>query len=146
MNTQSFSERRQFTNKLVQELLEERREVWTVYGQIAEMQPFRADQPLEIMVQQFCQILIDYVSLGHFGIFQRISDGSERRQGVVRLAEQIYPRIAEATEAAVQFNDTYDAVDGAALRKSLAQDLSKLGEELATRFELEDQLIESLLS
>ncbi|MBS1212660.1 MAG: anti-RNa polymerase sigma 70 factor [Proteobacteria bacterium] len=146
MTTQSFSERRQLTNKLVQELLDERREVWAVYGQIADMQPFRPDQPLEIVVQRFCQILIDYVSLGHFGIFQRIGDGNERRQRVVNLAAQVYPRIAEATQAAVQFNDTYDTVDGDSLRKSLAEDLSKLGEELATRFELEDQLIQSLMA
>ncbi len=146
MNTQSFSERRQLTNKLVQELLEERRQVWAVYGQIAEMQPFQPDQPLEIVVQRFCQILIDYVSLGHFGIFQRIGDGSERRQNVVRMAQEIYPRITDVTQAAVQFNDTYETVDGESLRKSLAQDLSKLGEELATRFELEDQLIQCLLA
>ncbi len=146
MTTQTFSERRHLTNKLVQELLEERRQVWAVYGQIAEMQPFRDDQPLEIVVQQFCQILIDYVSLGHFGIFQKIGDGTERRQRVVHLAGQIYPRIAEATQAAVQFNDTYETVDGNSLRKSLAEDLSKLGEELAMRFELEDRLIESLMA
>lgn len=146
MITQSLSERRQQTNKLVQELLEERKEVWSVYSQIAEMQPFRSDQPLEIMIQQFCQILIDYVSLAHFGIFQRIGDGNERRRGVVHLAQQIYPRISAATEAAVQFNDTYEKVDGNSLRRTLAEDLSKLGEELAARFELEDQLIQSLLA
>jgi regulator of sigma D len=146
MITQSLSERRQMTNKLVQELLEERQQVWANYGHLAEMQPFQPDQPLEICVQRFCQIMIDYISLGHFGILQRIIDGSERRRKVIALAEEVYPRIAKATEAAVQFNDTYEAVAGETLRKSLAHDLSKLGEELATRFELEDRLIKILLA
>lgn len=146
MIIQSLSERRQQTNKLVQELLDERKEVWSVYSHIAEMQPFRSDQPLEILIQQFCQVLIDYVSLAHFGIFQRLGDGSERRQRVLAVAEEIYPRLSAATEAAVQFNDTYEKVDGDSLRKTLAQDLSKLGEELAARFELEDQLIRSLMA
>jgi regulator of sigma D len=146
MITQSVSERRQLTNKLVQELLDERQQVWATYGQLAEMQPFQSDQPLEICVQRFCQIMIDYISLGHFGILQRIVDGNERRRKVLKLAEEIYPRIAEATEAAVQFNDTYEAVEGDSLRKSLAHDLSKLGEELAMRFELEDRLIQIMLA
>ena len=146
MVTQSVSERRQLTNKLIRELLEERREVWSKYCELGSMQPYGTDKPVEIAVQKFCQILIDYISLGHFGVMQRIADGSERRQRVIHLAEKIYPRIAEATEAAVQFNDTYESVDGTSLRMSLAHDLSKLGEELATRFELEDQLIGSMMS
>ncbi len=146
MITQSVSERRQQTNKLIQELLQERREVWSKYSDLGAMQPYRPEQPLEILLQQFCQVLIDYISLGHFGLYQRILDGSERRRKVIYLAEQIYPRIAAATEAAVEFNDTYEALDGSSLRDTLVSDLSLLGEELATRFELEDRLIECMLA
>jgi len=145
MFTQSVSERRQQTNKLIQELLDERKEVWAEYGAIAAMRPFRSDQPLEIELRKFCQIMIDYVSLGHFGIYQRIGDGSERRRKVIETAERIYPRVTEITEAAVAFNDKYEKLDGDSLRKSLASDLSRLGEELATRFELEDQLVQAML-
>jgi regulator of sigma D len=145
MFTQSVSERRQQTNKLIQELLDERKEVWSEYGAIAAMRPFRSDQPLEIELRKFCQIMIDYVSLGHFGIYQRIGDGSERRRKVIETAERIYPRVTEITAAAVAFNDKYEKLDGDSLRKSLASDLSRLGEELATRFELEDQLVQAML-
>lgn len=145
MITQSVSERRQQTNKLIQELLDERRDVWAEYSTIAAMRPFRADQPLEIELRKFCQVLIDYVSLGHFGIYQRIAEGNERRRKVIELAERIYPRITEVTEAAVAFNDKYEALEGDSLRRCLADDLSRLGEELAARFELEDSLVQSML-
>ena len=144
MINQSATERRHQTNKLIRELLEERREVWTKYCSLAGMQPYGPDQPLETLVQQFCQILIDYVSLGHFGVYQRIVDGTERRLKIIELAEQSYPRIAEATDAAVEFNDKYEHLIGEQLRRNLAHDLSVLGEKLATRFELEDGLIETM--
>jgi regulator of sigma D len=144
MINRSATERRQQTNKLIRELLKERREVWMRYGSLAGMQPYGPERPSEAIVRQFCQILIDYISLGHFGVYQRIIDGTERRRKVIDMAEQLYPRIAEATDAAVTFNDKYERLAGEELRSNLAHDLSTLGEVLATRFELEDSLIQTM--
>jgi regulator of sigma D len=143
---ESINERRQNTSKIVRELLDERRQVWSLYCAIGEMQPFAADQPLESRLQEFCQLLIDYTSLGHFGIYQRIVDGTERRRKVLEVAEQIYDRIAETTNAAVEFNDKYEELAGDELRAQLAEDLSRLGEELAIRSDLEDQLVKAMVS
>jgi regulator of sigma D len=142
----TVNERRHHTNKMIEELLEERRQVWSLYCAIAGMKPFSGDQPLRSKIQEFCQLLIDYISLGHFGIYQRIIDGTERRRKVLEVAENIYPRIAETTDAAVDFNDKYEALTEDALRVHLEDDLSKLGEELAVRIELEDQLISSMIA
>ncbi|HYE34100.1 sigma D regulator [Methylocaldum sp.] len=142
----SINERRQNTNQMIEELLEERRQVWSLYCAIGGMKPFTVEQPLESKIQEFCQLLIDYISLGHFGIYQRIIDGSERRRKVLEVAEEVYPRIAEATDVAVDFNDKYETLSGDELRTHLANDLSKLGEELAMRIELEDQLISTMIA
>jgi regulator of sigma D len=131
---------------MVHELLKERTQVWAMYCLIGSMQPFNRDQPLELKIQEFCQLMIDYISLGHFGIYQRIIDGRERRRKVIEVAEIIYPRIAEATSVAVDFNDKYEYLSGEPLRLNLAVDLSLLGEELARRIELEDQLISTMMS
>jgi regulator of sigma D len=139
------ADRRHHTSKMVQELLDERTQVWSLYCVIGRMKPFTRDQPLELKIREFCQLLIDYISLGHFGIYQRIIDGRERRLKVIEVAEQIYPRIAEATDIAVDFNDKYEKLSGERLRTHLAEDLSTLGEELATRIELEDRLISTMM-
>jgi regulator of sigma D len=144
MISQSLNERRQQTSKLIQELLDERREVWSEYSHLAGMRPFQPSQPLKSAVRKFCQLLIDYVSLGHFGLLQRIADGNERRRKVIDLAGQYYQRIAEVTQVAVDFNDAYEKLDGDSIQECLARDLSSLGENLAARFELEDRLIESM--
>ncbi|WP_119632834.1 sigma D regulator [Methylocaldum marinum] len=142
----TVNERRHNTNRMIEELLEERRQVWSLYCTIAGMKPFSVDQPLRSKIQEFCQLLIDYISLGHFGIYQRIIDGTERRRKVLEVAENIYPRIAETTDVAVDFNDKYEALTEDAVEAHLKDDLSKLGEELAMRIELEDQLISSMIA
>lgn len=99
------------------------------------------------LLQEFCENLIDYLARGQFELYQRISDGTERRQDIVRLANDIYPRIAQTTCIAVEFNDAYDACkDQLGNFDHYAERLSQLGEELAIRFELEDRLISSLLA
>lgn len=140
----SGAERRHQTNKMIDELLEERRQVWSLYCHIAELRPYTADKPVESLLQEFCQVLIDYLSLGHFGIYQRIVNGQERRRTVIQVAEEIYPRIAETTEKAVEFNDKYEKLHGAKIIHTLSEDLSKLGEELAARSELEDRLVDTM--
>jgi len=100
-----------------------------------------------ILLQEFCENLIDYLAKGHFELYQRINDGEERRKDIINLASEFYPRIAETTNYAVDFNDEFDK----SLKKMGSFDhygerLSKLGEELAIRFELEDKLINSLLA
>ena len=62
------------------------------------------------------------------------------------MAESIYPRIAETTDAAVNFNDKYETLAEDELKTHLENDLSKLGEELAMRIELEDRLISSMIN
>lgn len=142
----SGAERRQQTQMMVQELLQERQQVWSLYCAVAKLQPFSSDKPIESLVREFCQLLVDYISLGHFGIYRRITDGRERRIKVLDKAQELYPHITRTTDSAISFNDKYEKLSGAAIQTSLSHDLSRLGEQLATRIELEDQLIETLVA
>ncbi|HEY9052421.1 MAG TPA: Rsd/AlgQ family anti-sigma factor, partial [Gammaproteobacteria bacterium] len=67
---------------------------------------------------------------------------------MIKLADAIYPRIEQTTKVAVDFNDLFDGGNNYTddLVSVLPEHLSKLGEELATRIELEDQLINTLLT
>lgn len=140
----SGSERRNQSHKMINELLTLRQQVWSLYCKIADLEPFSADKPIDSTLDEFCQVMVDYISLGHFGIYQRIADGKERRGKVIETAEQTYPRIADTTQSAVEFNDKYEKLNGNEMLVSLSADLSQLGEELALRIELEDHLIEAV--
>jgi regulator of sigma D len=96
-------------------------------------------------LQEFCQLLVDYSAFGHFEIYDRIGRGEERREHVAQVAEAVYPGIVETTNAAVAFNDRYDPSDHPLSLDHLSEDLSKLGQSLATRIEMEDRLIAALM-
>ncbi len=142
---QPTKERRQSTRTMIDKLLAERKEVLILYSRVAGLQPFDEDNDERNVLRQFIQLLVDYIAAAHFGLYERIVSGKERRQGVIKLAEQLYPRIAECTDVVVAFNDRYDAEDGTNGAEQLSQDLSRLGEHLAERIELEDKLIAELL-
>jgi regulator of sigma D len=139
-------ERRTNTQDLIEKLLKERQEMLVLFCQVAGLEPYRRSSSLDLLLQTFCQVLIDYTAFGHFEVFGRISDGNERRSGVIRVANEIYPDFVAASEAAVAFNDKYDLSDHALKLDDLAEDLSRLGEEMAVRIELEDQLLATMLA
>lgn len=139
-------ERRTGTQDIVDKLLAERQEVLVKFCQVAGLEPFQGGKADTDVLQDFCQVLVDYSAFGHFEIYQRIVNGKERREQVITVAEEVYGPIAEASEAAVAFNDKYDAADHTLDLATLSDDLSALGEELAMRIEMEDRIIAALLA
>jgi regulator of sigma D len=138
-------ERRSGSQDVVGKLLTERTEMLATFCRLAGVEPYTADKPVQKLLQDFCQILVDYVAAGHFAIYERIVEGKERRREVSELAGQVYPRIAQSTDVALDFNDKYDCEDHCTALDSLFSDLSKLGEELAVRIEYEDKLLSAML-
>src|SRR3989344_7250565 len=108
-------ERRAGSQELVQKLVAERTEMLSLYCQLAGLEPYgngngknsRGKHSQELL-QKFCQVLVDYIAASHFSLYERIVNGTERRQQISELAEKLYPRIAETTEVALDFNDKYD--------------------------------------
>lgn len=135
-------ERRQRTYQLITELHNERREVWALYCQIAELKPFASIEAVSSKLTEFSQLLVDYVSLGHFGVYERMLAGTERRDLVLSTAKDLYPEFSATTDAAIAFNDKYEKLEEISLFDELERDLSQLGEALAKRNELEDRLCE----
>ena len=150
MSSQAPNERRARTRNEIKRLIEERNTVLSQYYNLAKhSEDADLDLPNTIeLLEEFCQGLMDYMATGHFEIYRRIEEGSERRDEITKLADRIMPRINDTTQIAVAFNDLYDSTDkiNEESIKSLPNYLAKLGEELATRIDLEDQFINTLLS
>ena len=139
------SERRSGTRALIDKMLSERQRMLVLFERCAGVEPYADEKPNDELLQEFSQILVDYIASGHFGLYERICEGKERRRGIVRLAEELYPRIADTTQVAVEFNDICEQSNGEDIGGNLMKVLSKLGEELAVRIDLEDQLITEML-
>ncbi|MCT7655056.1 sigma D regulator [Oceanimonas sp. NS1] len=100
--------------------------------------------PAQEELHEFCGQLVDYVSAGHFEVYDHVLAAYEASKGNARvLAERIYPRIKRNTDDALNFHDKYTEADDDTLLE-LDQDLSRLGELLEERFELEDRLVSAI--
>jgi len=129
------------TLHLVSTLQAERSAVWSMYCKIAEMQAsFAESEKISPMLSSFSQLLIDYVSLGHFGIYEKLMAKKQQSLAALSSATMLYPAFSNTTAAAILFNDAYVDRKRTWHTDNLIRDLSKLGEHLAKRMEIEDWL------
>ncbi|WP_299789976.1 sigma D regulator [uncultured Shewanella sp.] len=136
------------SNTLIDHWLNNRRKLLVNYCQIAGIPPYESTEkslPELTSIKEFCDILMDYVSEGHFEVYDRVVTACEKH-GVSSqaLAQNLVPRISETTDSALDFNDKYTELVDDKVLYQLDKDLSSLGHAMETRFELEDQLLEVL--
>jgi len=129
------------SRKLIEDMLQERQQMLVLLWELSKLDLRHPDDSTRGTLEDFQEILVDYIAAAHFGLYQRIAEGNERRQAVLDIAREIYPRIARSTDIAVEFTEKYDSPDADAVTSKLADDLSLLAEELTSRIELEDRLI-----
>ncbi len=143
-------DRRERLQTTIDSLIKLRQDVVVSYCKLSGVSSFdkRDLEAHEIDAEQlrsFCQIMVDYTAMGHFEVYQRIIEGKERRLAVKEASDEVYPAIAETTDFLVDFNDKYDAFEGSdGDIEMLSKDLSRLGQIIAIRGELEDQILDAL--
>lgn len=134
-------------HQIIDRWLNERQEVIVLFCAIQGLQPYSPkNTPVAVKVQAFCQVLMDYCSAGHFEIYEQlVKEAEEFNDGSVAMIKEIYPKLEEITSVCVSFNDKYDTPEHCEEKiAQLDKDLSRLGELLEERFDLEDKLIENL--
>jgi regulator of sigma D len=142
---QQVQERRGGSQELIDHMLKERNQLLTLLLQVSSDSSKHEPDQLVADLEEFIQVLVDYIAAGHFGLYERIAAGKERRKAVSDLAVKIYPRIEQTTEIALAFDEKYNPENENREINHFPQDVSMLGEELTNRIELEDQLIQLLL-
>ncbi|MDH5633020.1 MAG: sigma D regulator [Gammaproteobacteria bacterium] len=143
--TDKERDRRSGSVNLVKKLTAERAELLVLYCRVAGLSPYTENRDSQYgLLEQLCQMLVDYVAAGHFSLYERIVSGKERRQQVIEMAEDLYPRITRTTDVVLDFNDKYDCEDNCPISNDFDEDLSVLGEILAERIELEDRLLAAM--
>lgn len=140
-----IQERRTGSQELIQHMLKERNQLLTLLLQVSSDSSHHESEQLITDLEEFVQVLVDYIAAGHFGLYERIAEGKERRKAISDLAIEIYPRIEQTTQIALAFDEKYNPDNEERNIDEFPQDVSKLGEELTSRIELEDQLIQLMI-
>lgn len=146
-NCQTREERWEGVQNIVTKWLEERQEVVVLYCSLCGVNTFSSDCSQSISkLRYFCQIMVDYISAGHFEVYdQLVKEAEDFEEDHKNLLQNLYPKITATTEAALDFNDIYDTDEHCEQAMGhLKAELSKLGEHLVSRFAMEDQLINTL--
>ncbi len=140
-----IQDRRAGSQDLIEHMLKERNQLLTLLLQVSSDSSHHESEQLIADLEEFMQVLVDYIAAGHFGLYGRIAEGKERRKAISELAIEIYPRIEQSTQIALAFDEKYNPDNEERKLEEFPQDVSKLGEELTTRIELEDKLIQLIL-
>ena len=130
-------------NKLIHDFLSERQEVIKSFYTISGIPPFdNSKSPITLTdIMDFCQVLLDYVALGHFELYENLftSHGHDISHFHMHFSKESLLQINKTTDVFLDFNDKYSAanVDISNLKK----DLEKIGVALDSRFSLEDKVL-----
>jgi regulator of sigma D len=143
---QNAKERWGGVSELIDRWLKERQELLVHYCDLSATTDFSQTGALQLKFVRLCEVLVDYVSAGHFEIYEQlIQEAREFDDGGIELVAKVYPRIEKTTETALNFNDQLNGQSMTEDKaRELFQQLSELGETLESRFEMEDFLIEHL--
>lgn len=134
----SQEDHRQRVASVVRRWLAERQALIAEWGALRAAADAGAPPPLT----SFCQILMDYVSAGHFEVYDELLAEAERLHALPPFGgEVLMARLQDTTDAAIRFNDLCDTLPPAAWQEALARELPILALELESRFQTEDRLI-----
>ncbi len=134
-------------SEAVSNWLAERSQVIVMYCRLSGFRN-QTKLPENDQINGFCDVLIDYVSAGHFEVYQQIASDCEiNGPNSIKLLNELYPDISKTTDIVVDFNEKYSkmmASEDIEMMSKFDRDLSILGEAIAKRVDLEDNLIETL--
>ena len=140
---ESLTERVRGSNKLVDRWLHVRKHLLVAYYNLVGLKPGKESfmRLNEKALDDFCQSLVDYLSDGHFNIYERIIREMEGTTPYL-AASKLCPLLEANT---LQIMDYYDSTLENAIDHDnyleFQQALSDIGESLEARFALEDKLI-----
>jgi len=142
-NCKTAQERWGGTHEMIDRWLSDRQQTLISFFAIQDAQ---GKENLGEHLQVFGQQLVDYVSEGHFEIYEQLfREAKEFDDGGLDLARDLYPKIELTTQQLLNFNDKYASIELVdANVATIKSDLSLLGENMTERFDMEDQLIARL--
>lgn len=140
---ENLTERVGGNNKLVDRWLLVRKHLLVAYYNLVGLKPGKESfmRLNEKALDDFCQSLVDYLSSGHFSIYERII-GEMEGDTPLLAATRLYPQLEANTQQMMDYYDTCleNAIDHDNYLE-FQQALSDIGESLEARFALEDKLL-----
>jgi len=132
-------------SRLIDNWLDKRQKLLILYCSLNGVDRLNIDdRPINEKMLDLCQLLVDYVSEGHFEIYERLQNAvlmEDNSETDIDDGSKLLNKIQITTDICLDFNDDFDKFSDI---PSLQKAVSKLGEILEDRFSFEDKLIQRL--
>jgi regulator of sigma D len=131
---------------LVKAWLDERQQLIVLLCTLQGIRGLGSGLPQHTQLQQFCQLLMDYISAGYFEVYRElVNEARHFHRENPSLTQHILRQLDNSTDEALAFNADFDnPAHIAEHQDQLPQRISHLMQSLEERFALEDQLILSI--
>ncbi|WP_087026703.1 sigma D regulator [Thaumasiovibrio subtropicus] len=131
---------------VIDQWLLNRQQLLTDYCKLVGLPPYEQaarQLPSSSQLELFCGQLVDYISAGHFKIYNMVMD-RWNQTGFKATPEMTYTyeQIMATTDPLLNFNDKYAEVSEDDPLEDFDPDISAMGEMMEKRFDFEDQLIQ----
>ncbi|ATV44446.1 MULTISPECIES: sigma D regulator [Pectobacterium] len=143
---QSLTEYVGGNNALIDQWLQARKQLLVAYYHLVGIKPNKETLSLldEEALDNFCQNLVDYLSTGHFHLYEKmLHEAATHSEQVLALSTQLDLALQNNTQQIMTFYDSHlaAAIDHDNCLE-FQQALSHVGEALEERFTLEDRMIQ----
>ncbi|KML71149.1 Rsd/AlgQ family anti-sigma factor [Pectobacterium peruviense] len=145
---QSLTEYVGGNNALIDQWLQARKQLLVAYYHLVGIKPNKEALSLldEEALDNFCQNLVDYLSTGHFHLYEKmLHEAATHSEQVLALSTQLDLALQNNTQQIMTFYDSHlaAAIDHDNCLE-FQQALSSVGEALEERFTLEDNMIKQV--
>jgi len=127
-------------------LIEARNKTLGLYQQVMSYHPFSNEPVLREVLEDLCEQVVDYSGKIHFNLLNVIQKDEQLSQKLDAIVSQISPYLVENTQQILDFQDAYNSDVKELDLPSLAERLNQLGEVIADRVQLEDKLLDAILT
>lgn len=139
------------SSEVIDHWLDTRQVLIVEYCKLASLKPNAVVKPVSKLptpeeLQSFSQHVVDYISEGHFKIYEMVMD-KWKSTGFSPTDDinQTYGQIVLTTDPLLNFTDKYASVGPDDTLDDFETDLSLIGEIIETRFAVEDRLIQMII-
>lgn len=145
---QSLTEYVGGNNALIDQWLQARKQLLVAYYHLVGIKPNKEMLSLldEEALDNFCQNLVDYLSTGHFHLYEKmLHEAATHSEKVLALSTQLALALQNNTQQIMTFYDSHlaAAIDHDNCLE-FQKALSHVGEALEERFTLEDRMIQQI--
>ncbi|TFH86578.1 sigma D regulator [Billgrantia azerbaijanica] len=146
-NCKNAQERWGGVHQLIDRWLDERREMLVTFVDLKEACDTELEAVEKLQIDRFSELLMDYISAGHFEIYPQLREEAHafNDDEALAIADKLLERLDLSTELMLAFDADYATpVRCQHFLPRLPAWLDRLARGLTERFALEDQLIARL--